>query len=386
MKIFGKDMMTRGFLRKAVFFFAAACLFCVAPSMTFALEPSIPAAPIEPQPAAVPETTLPEEEGAEDTTEPRPSGVPEAKTPPPAREEYLARYLHTIDGTATGTSFGNVTRLYYDRHRDEIYIIDNGNGRVVITGTDGTFLFQFSFIDAGIKTSPSAVAVDREGDIYVAEGTRVSVLNYRGMFKREMSLPVLPEKRSIQSIAIDDEGRIYIGMTRAMQVVDRNGKFLFDIKSGDGANFANVSKIAITSQYIYILDPAMFSVYRFGRDGKYISRFGKISGLEGGFSMPIDMGVDEKVGRVAVLDINRYAAIFYDMSGEFLYEFGGITAMPRPNAMAIGNSGEFFVVTGESKLVRAFKLVVKEAEPLPLILPLEPSVPPPAESTTSPGQ
>ncbi|MFZ3073169.1 MAG: hypothetical protein WA162_07995, partial [Thermodesulfobacteriota bacterium] len=292
-------------------------------------------------------------------------GIKEVKEAP-VKKTYLSKYLYTVDGSVTGTRFSNLSRLYYDRYRDELYAIDSGNRRFVVIGSDGVLLYSFTFDDAGLKGYPSSISVNKEGLIYAAEEARISILDYRGVFKKELDLSALPVKTSIQSLAVDDDGRIYIGMVGVLAVMDKNGKFLFEIKPEDGAGFVNSSKIAVTSRYIYILDPAMFLVYRFARDGKYISNFGKISGLAGGFSMPVDFGVDEKSGLVAVLDINRYAAMFYAPDGEFLYEFGGTTAMPRPNALALGSAGTFFVVTVNSGLIRAFQVLTQDViEPKP---------------------
>ena len=96
-------------------------------------------------------------------------------------------------------------------------------------------------------------------------------------------------------------------------------------------------------------------------DGNPIGRFGKISGLAGGFSMPAGIDVDSAGGRIAVVDMNRLAIVYFDREGNFLYEFGGSDIFSWPSEVALDSRGRVYVGDA-SGLVRVFAIIEESIE------------------------
>ncbi|MEK7313139.1 MAG: 6-bladed beta-propeller, partial [Deltaproteobacteria bacterium] len=113
-------------------------------------------------------------------------------------------------------------------------------------------------------------------------------------------------------------------------------------------------RLALDSSGFYVMDPATFSVLRFDEDGKYLGRFGRISGLAGGFSQISDIYIDKKNGRVVIVDYNRVAVIFFNRNGDFLFEFGGPSMFKMPTVAAVDDFNKVYVA--DSNMIRVFKI------------------------------
>ena len=290
------------------------------------------------------------------------------------------QYLFSIDVMASGQPFVGVSALLIDNKNSELYALDDGNRRLVIMNLEGVFLYQFTYTDAGIKNMPIGIAVADDGKIYIAEGKRVVVVDYRGMYDHDMSLSTIPDANeiNIQSVAIDGN-TVYLGTVGRVVMMDKKEeKFIAEFKEGLGQN----NYIAMDYNGMYIRDPGALIIFHLAKDGKVLGHFGKISGLAGGFSMTVDMAVERKKGWVIVLDINRAATIFFDREGNFLFEFGGPELFKWPRAVAADDEGRIYVTDGTGK-IRVFQIiedapVIKEAKPEPK--PEIPSAAPPPVS------
>ena len=269
--------------------------------------------------------------------------------------QWRVGYLYTIDSQASGAPFNNIADIIIDNKHNEVLVLDNGNSRVVITDTHGTFLFQFSFTDAGIKGFPRSIAVGDDDVIYVAGEEVVTVVRYNGTYVKDLDLSSIPgaDGIAVKSIAVKG-GNLYIGdggKTKRIIIMDRKKeKFIAQYSEG----LENNVRLALDSSGFYVMDPAKFGVLRFDEDGKYLGRFGRISGLAGGFSQMSDIYVDKKNGRVVIVDYNRVAVIFFNRNGDFLFEFGGPSLFKMPTVAAVDEFNKVYVA--DSNVIRVFKI------------------------------
>lgn len=282
----------------------------------------------------------------------------------PSPASYRVRFLYSIDGGASKQPFLAPLSIFVDKQRDELYVIDEGLRRIVIMSTDGAFLYEFQYMDARIRKISQWLHVDPSGDMYLPQNEKLNVLDYRGFYKGDVDLSTVPESDRInmQSVTMDSEGRLYIGDNVGLRVVvlDRDKKFLFEFgKDGEKNTFTNLQKINVDSEGIYVLDPGLSFVYRFDREGNFISQFGKMSSLPGGFSMPVDLAVNEARGWIAVVDVNRYMVIVFNREGEYLFEFGGPRVFFMPRSIAVDEKDRIYVLDN-TNVVRVFKVIVEE--------------------------
>ncbi|MBI3753362.1 MAG: OmpA family protein [Deltaproteobacteria bacterium] len=301
------------------------------------------------------------------------------------------RYLFGFNAKTSGAPLGWVDRILVDDDRSEVYLLDNGNKRIVITDTDGVFLYAFNHADAGIKDTPRDIALDpQKGDIYIAEAKRIVVASYRGMFKRVVDLSNIPDskKLDIQSIFITSvnlsasaqagENLIYIGDggKQRVVVISTDGKFIHEFGKKEGIE-NNVKSLYVNEKGITFVDPAAFGVFHFSPEGKFQSRFGAVSSLFGGFSMPVGMAVDDKKERILVVDTNRMMVIVFDWNGAPLFEFGGPNMFLWPRSVAVSSKYGRIYVADNTGIIRVFEAIEEPPQPVAEAKP-EPAPPPPA--------
>lgn len=266
--------------------------------------------------------------------------------------------VFNLEGFRADFTFAPKT-ISVDRQHNEIYVVDSSGKNVSIFDDQGRYLFWFS-----LKSPPIDIGIGRNGDIFVVYSKSITVLNYRGIFKKKIDLSSIPdfEKFHIQSMVLGKDDRFYLGDAGNGRIVilDMHGKFLYQFgeRGSEKGKILNIQKIAVDKDRIYILDPPLFKISVFDKKGKFLFRFGIISGLAGGFSMPVGLVVDEKW--IYVIDVNRMIAIVFDKKGDFLFEFGGEESGDQflwPGDINVDNNGNIYVADVGNKMVRVYKVV-----------------------------
>jgi len=286
-----------------------------------------------------------------------------ASSPLPA---VAVNYLYGFDAKLSGSVLKWVDQIYMDERHGEIFLLDKDNGRIVVMDMDGIYQYHFNYLLSGVK-NPRSLAVDAGGDIYVAEIDRIAVLDYRGDFKKELKISGVPDadKMAIRSIALykSREGaRIYVGDITSQRIIvlTLDGKFVSQYGQDviKGTNFAGLT---VSDGGITFLDSSIYTVFRYGHDGTLIAKWGGLSSLFGGFSMPSALAVDEKNGRVIVADTNRMMVIAFDMTGKPLFEFGGPSIFSWPRAVAVDGAGRIYVADATG-VIKVFEGVLEKMD------------------------
>jgi len=274
-----------------------------------------------------------------------------------AAANYRLKYLFSTDAKTTGYKLRGIIGMYVDETAKELYILDGGNRRVVITDTEGTPLYNFR-IPQEKDISFSCIVVDKLGRILIAGGKSIAIFDYRGEFKGFVDLSGIPDNETllIQSMDVDSRSHIYIGSGGAdarIIELDENGKFISQIKAE--GKFMNVNGLNVYNGYTF-LDPGNFRIIRLNESGEVVVKFGVLSSLLGGLSMPSGLALDRTNDRIIVVDTNRMKAILVKKDGKALYEFGGPQMFRWPRAIAVDRQGHIYVADG-SDSVRVFEVM-----------------------------
>ncbi len=160
-------------------------------------------------------------------------------------------------------------------------------------------------VTSGVN-APTAVALDSNSNIYVAESInkRVRIYSQGGTFKS-----VIQGFKSPISVAVDGSGRIYVGdkTDGYVSVYDSGLSFLFKLGQGNG-EFIQPSDIAIDSSgKIYVIDVGMNMVRIYNPGGSYIGYIGGPGSSttptpDGNFNKPTSIEISEATGEITVLD------------------------------------------------------------------------------------
>jgi len=125
-------------------------------------------------------------------------------------------------------------------------------------------------------------------------------------------------------------------------VFDANGKLVRTIPeaiSGASGDSELAMRVAVDGAgYIYALGRFNNGVFKFGRDGKFVNRFGSDGDKPGQFRAPYSIAVDG-YGRIYVGDMKGIQV--FDANGRYL---ALITPKGMAFGMAINDKNELFVI------------------------------------------
>lgn len=246
--------------------------------------------------------------------------------------------LRNISEDYDGLALSYPTRVYADSLRREIYVTDTGNARILVYTYDFFPLLVIGRSD-GLE-APAGLAVDPEGNLYVAQGpgrrhrrSRISVYNPALMWKRDIQFSGFDgaEGFTPRSLAIGPDHSLYVAGKDfpGVVVLDPSGAYSRRITPRDALGKADekdamVCDVEVDSQgNLYLLSEEMSRVYVYDRAENFLFKFGLKGGGTGKLSRPRGLTVDESRDRIYLVDYMRHTGQAYSLRGDILFEFGG---------------------------------------------------------------
>ncbi len=239
--------------------------------------------------------------------------------------------------------------------RPSVCVIDPHERKVSFIGDSG----------AGRLTLPMAVAVSKDGIVYVADAQSARVFGYDAEGTLKISIGKTGEFRNPVGLAINEQlGRLYVvdSKEHRVDVFTLKGKPLFQFgkKGGEDGEFFFPSNIAIDARNgnLYVVDTQNFRVQEFDRDGKFIRKFGHVGDSVGSFFRPRGIAVDSE-GHVYVSDAAFDNFQVFNDAGQVLLFIGstGIHAgqLQLPAGMYIDGNDTIYVADTLNNRVEVFQ-------------------------------
>ncbi|MCX9010850.1 MAG: DUF3160 domain-containing protein [Candidatus Methanoperedens sp.] len=204
--------------------------------------------------------------------------------------------------------------------------------------------------------SPSGIAVDSSGNVYVAEqgNGRIQKFNESGGFLVKWGSEGTGDGqfRYPSGIAVDRSGNVYVAdyYNNRTQKFNASGGFLSkwgSSGSGDG-QFSYPSGIAVdSSENVYVVDQGNNRIQKFNASGGFLSKWGSSGSGDGQFLTPSRVAVDGS-GNVYVTDQENYRIQKFNASGSFLstwkYPDGGSYGQfSYQSGIAVDSSGNVYL-------------------------------------------
>ena len=191
---------------------------------------------------------------------------------------------------------------------------------------------------------PGAVAVDANGNIYVADtgNNRIQKFNSRGGFVTQWGSSGDGWLRGPHDVALDPSGNVYVadGKNRRIQKFAPDGTFLLAWGSpkrpptGAGYFESPISVAVDVDSRVYVSDLLAHRIQVFTETGKFIRMWGGRGDGSGAVEFPRDLMVDRAAGQGYLLDNRR-----------------GADTMEFPGALALDRTGHVYVLDHQ-RLVR----------------------------------
>ncbi|MEP6913252.1 MAG: NHL repeat-containing protein [bacterium] len=208
------------------------------------------------------------------------------------------------------------------------YVGEYIGGRIQVFGPDGKFLTQWT-VDP--KMPLRGLAADRKGTVYVVQGGKIT--RHDGETGKLLGELDYGGGGGFDDLSMSADGgfvaawysnRDDIVRFNSAGEVTRTIRAAISSASGDSELNTRVAIDGLGN--IYALGTFNNAVFKFGPDGKFVTRFGDSGDQNGQFHSPFAIAVDGK-GRVYVSDIKGIQV--FDGNGRYLSVF-------KPDGLAFG--------------------------------------------------
>ena len=211
--------------------------------------------------------------------------------------------------------------------KDEIMVADQGNYRVQVFDSNGTFLRSFGHEgeNAGEFKFPFGIAIDRDRNILVSDygNHRVQIFSREGRH-----LGSFGGKGSLDSqllnpwgLSLDSTGNIIVADTgnKLIKIFTPDGRFV--MKIGGQGSLSFPVHCAQCGEYFIVSDSNEHCIKVFNREGHFLYKFGKQGKGDGEFNGPHFLSVTQSK-HLLVCDRYNHRIQVFKVDGTFVEKFG----------------------------------------------------------------
>ena len=269
---------------------------------------------------------------------------------------------------------------HYNRARLEVddagslYILEENGHRLVKLDAQGNFQWQFGV--AGVNgndnahlSSPHAVDIKQDGNVYIADNCRVVLLAPDGYFSGaigncgdgdyEFSWPT--------GVAVADDGTLYVADFHNHRVQVYNNSLTYVDTLGvtgeclaDNDHLCTPIGVAVDAAgNVYVADGGNNRIQKFNPEGEYLTTIAAGWGEAfGQFNWAEDVDVDAQ-GRVYVADWNNQRVQVFSPGGAFLTSVSGVWGLKSSQfngvaSVAVDSLGNLYVGDWENTRIQVF--------------------------------
>lgn len=253
------------------------------------------------------------------------------------------------------------------------YVANTGGSQIVQMDADGQTIGRWGTRTVeseappapGTFNEPWDVAVDQEGNVYVADtwNHRIQKFDRNGKFLTTwgvggLSIEGTDRFWGPRGVAVAKDGRVYVTDTgnRRVAAFDPQGQFLFDFENQGEAQLDEPVGIAISNDgRVYIADTWNRRVAVFTLEGKFERAWPVIAWKSVSLDNKPYLALDEK-GNVYLTDPEGFRVLVFDSQGKILAELGSLSqgddVLKLPTGITLGRDGTIWIVdAGTNRLV-----------------------------------
>jgi DNA-binding beta-propeller fold protein YncE len=245
------------------------------------------------------------------------------------------------------------------------YVLDSGNGRLLVTDEGGTLKqsWPLDLVGKSQFEAASDIAVDKSGNVYVADSVNNRVVKYSANGQRLLSIGQPGELDGPLGLAVADNGEIIVANTNnhSIFVYDAGGKLTRRFGS-EGSGLGNLRfphGIAVDAKgAIYVADFLNDRIAVFSAQGTPMLSFGAIGASAGQFNNPYGIALDGRE-RVWVTDAENSRVQVFTAQGtnaQVPISSGAGARLDHPKSVAITADGQVIVCNTGNHSVDIFRV------------------------------
>lgn len=201
----------------------------------------------------------------------------------------------------------------------------------------------------------------KKGKVYVCdvEASRIVVIDFAKKTMKNLNDEIgQAELKKPIGVAVDDDGNVYVADNgrKDIPMYTAEGKYVKAF--GEGLQHASIVGVAIHDGYLLALDSRKGKVFIMDKkSGELISTIGENPDTSQNLALPNGFTIDPK-GVIHVVNMGNGKVKEYDLDGHLLATFGELGDNPgeftRPRGVAIDENGWTFIVDGGHQVVQVF--------------------------------
>ena len=211
--------------------------------------------------------------------------------------------------------------------RDELVVADQGNHRVQVFDSNGTFLRSFGCKgqNAGEFTNPFGIAIDKDRNIFVADKNnhRIQIFSWEGKHLGSFGGKGNLDNQLLYpwGLSLDSTGNVIVADTgnKLIKIFTPDGRFL--MKIGGLLFFSDPIHCIQCGEYFIVSDYSEHCIKVFNREGHFQYKFGKKGEGDGEFIRPRFMSVTQSKN-LLVCDQDNHRIQVFQVDGTFIHKFG----------------------------------------------------------------
>lgn len=229
----------------------------------------------------------------------------------------------------------------------DVYIGENGNHRIQVFSSTGTFKSIFNSTDV---SEPQGMAFDGSGNLWVADaltnnikkfnsgGTLLATYGSSGTGNGQFNTP--------SDLAVDSNGNVFVAdySNSRIEKFDSVGNYVTQWGSNGAGNgqFNNPIGVAVdASGNVYVSEDSNCRIQKFTNSGSFVATWGSAGSSNGQLLIPQKLAVDTS-GDVYVADAYNARLVKFNTSGTYLDTYGG--PFNSIYGVAVNNSGSVYTV------------------------------------------
>lgn len=298
---------------------------------------------------------------------------------PPEEDQYLKQARQVTAVQAWGTAGSGEGQLAEPKNLavdadGSVYVVDSRNHRVQKFDRNGRFVTSWGSNGTGNGqfTEPWGIAVSRDGTVYVADtwNHRVQKFDAAGNFRGKWGKYANVMEGAAgpgdffgpRAVAVDAQGNVYVADTgnHRVQKFDKDGKFLAVYGTrgaGDGQFNEPVGIFVDQSGLIYVADTWNHRVQKFDGAFKPLAQW-SMAGWQSESPSNKPYLVADSAGNVYVSDPENQRIVKFSATGTVLAVWGKLgsdnASLRLPTGLGIDASGNLFVADTQNNRIVKF--------------------------------